>query len=336
MLLGECFSIRQPDDFHVHLRRGDLMHAVHPYTTRIFGRALVMPNTIPPILTADDALAYELEIQTVAPGFRPLLAISLIPSTTEEIVREAKASGVVAGKVMLHGASTNSQDGAHRLRDLYDAFKAAQDIGLVVCVHCEDPSVFCLDRERAFLEDLQDVTRIFPNLKIVFEHITSREGVAFVRQASANVAATITVHHLYLTTDDVIGGKIRPHSHCLPIPKRPEDREALIEAATSGDPKFFLGTDSAPHRRENKECAEGCAGVFSAPVALPALFKKFAQRKATHRFEAFVSEFGASFYGLPLNDHRITIFREDWKVADNCGGIVPFLAGETLEWKVEV
>ena len=326
-------TIARPDDLHLHLRQGEMLSAVLPATASQFGRALVMPNTDPPILTAEDATAYRRRIEAEGTGLEPLMTIKLVPSTTPAIVRAAKGA-VVAGKLYPEGVTTNSDDGVSDIKRMYPVFEAMQDAGLTLCLHGERPDAFCIDREAAFLADLYDIAECFPRLRIVLEHVTTLAAVSAVEALPDNVAATVTVHHLYLTLDDVIGGALRPHAFCKPVAKRPEDREALILAATGGNPKFFLGTDSAPHARGRKECDGGCAGVYSAPVAMQALASLFERRDAIGRLEAFASVHGAAFYGLPRAEGKLELVRQPTWVPRELHGVVPFFAGKTLDWRV--
>lgn len=328
-------TIRSPDDFHVHLRRGSLLSSVAPFTEQYFSRALVMPNTSPAIMEAEQVIRYQEEIRLVAPRLQTLMTIKLTMRTTKATIAAAKLVGVVAAKLYPEGVTTNSQDGVSSIESLYPIFEAMQEVGMVLCLHGELPEMFVMDREWAFLETLQAISMTFPRLKIVLEHITTSDAVKMVLQLPDTVAATITVHHMKLTLDDVVGGLLKPHNFCKPIPKRHVDKNVLIGAATSGNPKFFLGTDSAPHLIENKECASGCAGVFTAPVALQCLAEIFDNEESLEFLEAFTSEFGAQFYGLPLNEGTITLRRDErWVVSTQYGGVVPFLAGETLQWWV--
>jgi dihydroorotase len=331
----DAITIRRPDDWHVHLRDGQLLDAVAQDTARHFGRALVMPNLTPPVSTGADALAYGERIlkATEGLGFTPLMTIKVFPGTTAECVKAAKAAGVVAGKLYPQGVTTNSEDGWSEIEALDSAFAAMEEAGLVLCLHGEAPDAFCVDREQRFVEDvLPRIASTFPALRIVLEHVTTRVGVSMVNEL-ANVAGTITAHHLHLTLDDVIGGALRPHLFCKPVAKRPEDRDALIEAALGSD-LFFLGTDSAPHTVANKECASGCAGVYTAPVALGLVAEIFDAHGSLETLEAFTSERGAAFYGVALNEGQITLRRGEWPVPAEYGGVVPMRAGETLAWQV--
>lgn len=327
--------IRRPDDMHVHLREGDMLNKVVGATANVFGRALVMPNTTKPILTARDVVRYREEILFATPvWFKPLMTIKLVPGTSPTDIVESMAVGAIAGKLYPEGVTTNSQDGVRDLKGMYPVFAAMEIESMVLSLHGESPSAFCLDREAAFLKDLVEIVQTFPKLRVVLEHITTADAVELVEFLPATVAATITVHHLYLTLDDVIGGMLNPHNFCKPIAKTPEDRGALIQAVLSGNPKFFLGTDSAPHDISKKHCASGCAGVYSAPVAMQVLPRLFENFEELPKLEAFTSEFGARFYNLPLNVGELVLVEEDWNVPETYAGIVPFKAGETLPWKL--
>lgn len=333
--MTEEITIRRPDDWHVHLRDGALLGAVASDTARHFARALVMPNLTPPVRTGEEALAYRERILAVTEGldFTPLMTIKVLPETTAEWVAGAKQAGVVAGKLYPQGVTTNSEDGWSEIEVLDDAFAAMEEAGLVLSLHGEAPDAFCLDRELRFVEDtLPSIAERFPKLRIVLEHVSTRAGVAAVRELS-NVAGTITAHHLHLTLDDVIGGSLHPHHFCKPVAKRPDDRDALIAAALESD-SFFLGTDSAPHLRANKECSSGCAGLYTAPVALGLVAEVFDAQNALQHLESFTSERGARFYEVPLNEGQVTLRRGEWAVPADFGGVVPMRAGETLSWQV--
>jgi dihydroorotase len=334
------FTMRKPDDFHLHLRSGEMLRAVLPHTARQFKRAIIMPNTTPPILNDGDVRKYRQEIIS-APGslgFKPLMTIQIIEATTPETIFKAKAAGAVAGKVYPRGMTTNSANGVYDYEKIYHPILAAmEECGMLVLFHGEspDPDAFCLDRETKFLKILKGVANTFTRLKIVMEHVTTAEAVVCVRDLPANVAATITVHHLFLTLNDVIGDKLEPHHFCKPVAKRPEDRERLRLAAMIGNPKFFLGTDSAPHLRGAKECSSGCAGVYTAPVAIPLLLELFEQHGVADKLEDFCSGFGADFYGLPRNKETISLIREEWTIPPICDGVVPFRAGQKIGWRME-
>lgn len=332
---------RQPDDFHVHLRQGKLLEALIVYIARVFRRALVMPNLKPVIANGENALQYLAEIQMAAKAvgyseFQPLMTIYLTPQTTPKMIIEAKRVGVIAAKLYPEGMTTGSESGVSNFKALYPVFQEMQDVGMVLCLHGEspDPSLICFEREAAFLFTFFDIVTTFPKLKVVFEHVSSAEAVSVIKSMPNNVAATITAHHLVMTFNDIAGKELNAHTYCLPVPKRPVDREEIIKAATSGDPHFFFGSDSAPHLRGTKECGSAKGGVFSAPVALPVLVEVFESRDALDKLEAFVSERGARFYELPLNEGKLTLVRKPWTVPQECGAVVPFMAGKELAWQV--
>lgn len=340
-------TLNRPDDWHLHLRDGDQMRAVLPYTASRFARAIIMPNLKLPIVTTDMALAYRTRILAALPpdlrfGFEPLMTLYLTDHTLPSEIIRAKESGVVHGvKLYPAGATTHSDAGVTDLSSCHAALEAMQKVGLPLLVHGEvtDPAVDVFDREKVFIDRvLTPLIRHFPNLRVVFEHITTRDAVTFVREASRQVAASITVHHLLLNRNAIFQGGIRPHYFCLPVLKRESHRQALIEAATGGNPKFFSGTDSAPHSQSNKENACGCAGIFTAHAAIELYAQVFDQANALDKLEAFVSFHGADFYQLPRNRGRITLGRENWVVPERLafaeGSLIPFCAGETLTWKM--
>jgi len=327
-------SIRRPDDFHVHLRDGDIPSLVGPYTSDSFSRALVMPNTSSPILSAMDAETYRKKLREDVPLLEPLMTIQLTSSTSPEMILEAQKVGVMAAKFYPLGVTTNSGNGSLQITDLRSQLSMMEEIGMILCLHGETPNVFCMDRERDFLQrSLMPLSKGFPKLKIVLEHLSTADAVGYVENLPDNVAATITAHHLVLTLDDVLGDKLKTHHFCKPIAKHPRDREELRRAATSGNPKFFLGTDSAPHPINGKECAEGCAGVFTAPVAMEILAEEFEKADALQKLEAFTSEFGARFYGLPLNKEKLVLEKKLRRVPGMVQrNFVPFMSGKELLW----
>jgi dihydroorotase len=334
----QTLTIRKPDDWHVHLRDGEMLHTVAPYTARQFARAIVMPNLVPPITSVEAAAAYRDRI-TAAAGddFTPLMTCYLTDEADSAVLARGYADGAwVAAKLYPAGATTNSASGVTDIRNIIKALERMQRIGMVLCVHGEvtDPDVDVFDREAVFIERvLAPLARDLPELKIVFEHITTADAADFVMSSGPSVGATVTPHHLVINRNAIFFGGLRPHAYCLPIAKREEHRLAVRKAATSGSPKFFLGTDSAPHARNAKESACGCAGIFNAPFALESYASVFEEDDALDRFEAFASENGARFYGLPLNDGTITLERAEVEVPSELGGIVPFHAGETLRWR---
>jgi dihydroorotase len=336
---SQTLTIRRPDDWHVHLRDGEMLRTVAPFTARQFARAIVMPNLAPPITTVEAASAYRDRIVAAAgAGFTPLMTCYLTDDTSpDEIARGFEQGAWIAAKLYPAGATTNSASGVTGIRNIYPALERMEKIGMVLCVHGEvtDPEVDVFDREAVFIERvLRPLVSDFSELKIVFEHITTSEAVAFVADSGANTAATVTPQHLQINRNALFAGGLRPHAFCLPVAKREEHRLSVRQAATSGSPKFFLGTDSAPHARAAKESACGCAGIFNAPFALESYAKVFDEEGALDRFEAFASENGPRFYGLPLNDGTITLQRGECAVPDEIRGLVPFHAGETLRWKL--
>ena len=338
-MASQTLIIRRPDDWHVHLRDGEMLRIVAPYTARQFARAIVMPNLVPSITTVEGAAAYRDRIAAAAgPDFTPLMTCYLTDQADPDELARGYAEGAwVAAKLYPAGATTNSASGVTDVQNIYPALERMQTIGMALCVHGEvtDPDVDVFDREAVFIDRvLSRIVETFPVLKIVFEHITTTEAVEFVGEAGPNVAATVTPQHLIINRNALFVGGIRPHLYCLPIAKREKHRRALRRAATSGNPAFFLGTDSAPHAVPTKETACGCAGIFSAPFALESYATVFEEEVALDRFEAFTSVNGSRFYGLPLNDGTITLERGECDVPDEIGGLVPFHAGETLRWKI--
>ncbi len=353
----KVFTMKAPDDFHLHLRRGDILPWAVYYSARQFRRAIIMPNVNPPILTAREAKIYRDEIlielsrvfgfednptTRFARQFESLMTIQITDDTTPQMIYQAKESGIVfAGKVYPKGVTTGSQNGVSDFIRLYPVLAEMEKVGLVLSIHGQEPTSFCLDREKDFLVTLRGIVENFPNLKVVMEHISTKESVETVSELPDNVAATITAHHLTLTLHDVLSWVgpeghegLNPHHYCQPILQRPEDRFALQNVVLAGHPKFFFGSDSAPHVRGRKESSCGCAGVYSAPVLLPVLYEFFAQHKSLDKLQAFTAEFGAKFYGLPPNQGSIYLTEGSWPVLPEYNGIVPFRAGDTLEWVV--
>jgi len=342
--MTDSLTIRRPDDWHVHLRDGAMLEAVVAHTARQFARAIVMPNLSPPVVTVAAAEAYRQRIVAAVPAgmdFTPLMTCYLTDNTDPEEVRRGFEAGVFSAcKLYPAGATTNSDSGVTNVANIRSVLEVMADIGMVLCVHGEVTSadVDIFDREAVFIErTLAPLLQELPNLKVVFEHITSEEGVQFVESAPDNVAATITPQHLHINRNAMLVGGMRPHAYCLPVAKREKHRLALRRAATSGSARFFLGTDSAPHAREAKESACGCAGIFNAPFALESYLAVFEEEGAIGKFQGFASEYGPAFYGLPLNEDRITLERTDCDVpaAIDADGtqLVPFHAGEKLRWR---
>jgi len=335
----------RPDDWHLHVRDGATMASVVPFTARQFARAVIMPNLKPPVTTVAQALAYRDRILAAVPPryrFQPLMTLYLTDATAPEQIYAAKNSGFVIGaKLYPAGATTHSDAGVTAIEKIFPALGAMEECGLVLQVHGEvtDPEIDIFDREAVFIDRiLSRVADRFPRLRIVFEHVTTREAVQFVSSARAGVAATITPQHLLLNRNAIFQGGVRPHHYCLPVLKRERDRLALLQAATSDDPRFFLGTDSAPHARHTKENACGCAGVFSAHAAIELYAEAFDLAGKLERLEAFASERGADFYDLPRNQDHIVLERVSWQPPATYpfGGdeLVPFRAGEAVTWRL--
>jgi dihydroorotase len=338
-------TLKRPDDWHLHLRDGAAMATVLADAARQFARAIVMPNLKPPVRTTHEALDYRERILAALPegaSFEPLMTLYLTDDTPPEEIARAKLSGRVHGvKLYPAGATTHSDAGVTRLSRCFHTLEKMQDLGLPLLIHGEstDPAIDVFDREKAFIEEVLGPTvERFPRLKIVLEHITTRDAAQYVEVTGANVAATITAHHLLMNRNALFQGGIRPHHYCLPVLKREEHREALVEAATSGNPKFFLGTDSAPHPRPDKEAACGCAGVYTAHAALELYAIAFEEANALGKLEGFASVFGARFYGLPMNTETVTLARQEWTVPPRLKfgdqELVPLRAGEKLPWKL--
>jgi len=340
----KVLTLTRPDDWHVHLRDGEMLRAVLPDTAQRFGRAMVMPNLDPPVRTVAEARAYRDRILAALPAgmcFEPLMTLYLTDHTSPEEIVRAKASGIVhgVGEAFLAGATTNSAYGVSDFARCEAVFAAMEEVGLPLLLHGEvtDPEIDVFDRERVFIErHLRPIAGRFPRLKVVLEHITTREAVEFVERAGPNVAATITAHHLLLNRNAMFTGGVRPHAYCLPVLKREEHRRALIAAATSGNPKFFLGTDSAPHARRAKESACGCAGIYTAHAGIELYAEVFEHANALDKLEAFASFHGPDFYDLPRNRGAVTLVKQTLPVRPQIdfGGeaLVPFRAGESVGW----
>lgn len=339
-------TFTRPDDWHLHLRDGQALAAVLPHTARQFARAIVMPNLKPPVTTVEQAAAYRGRILAALPAgveFEPLMTLYLTDNTPPAEIAKAAAAGFVkAVKLYPAGATTNSDAGLTAIEKAYDTLAEMERLGLPLLVHGEvtDPRVDLFDREKVFIDTvLAPLQQRFPGLKTVMEHITTRDAAEFVAGAGPNVAATITVHHLLYNRNAIFQGGVRPHWYCLPVLKRETHRQALVEAAISGNPKFFLGTDSAPHARLAKEAPCGCAGCYTAYAALELYAEAFEQAGALDRLEAFASFHGPDFYGLPRNTGQVSLVREEWTVPAAYGyadgdSLVPLRAGEKLCWKL--
>ena len=338
-------TLLRPDDWHIHLRDGALLARTVADASRTFARAIIMPNLVPPVRNAAEAQQYRQRILDARPdqsSFQPLMVLYLTDQTSAADIHNAANSGFVhAAKLYPAGATTNSDSGVTALEAIYPALEAMSDVGMPLLVHGEvthaDVDIF--DREKRFIDDqLVGLVNRFPHLKVVFEHITTADAAQFVREASDQIAATITAHHLLYNRNHMLAGGIRPHFYCLPILKRNTHQEALLDAATSGSAKFFLGTDSAPHAQNAKEVSCGCAGCYTAYAAIELYAEAFEQRNALDKLEGFASHFGADFYQLPRNQDTITLVREPWTAPSSLTfgeqQLIPLRAGETLNWRI--
>ncbi len=339
-------TLTRPDDWHLHVRDGVDLGSVIAHTAQQFARAIIMPNLKPPVTTTGQALAYRERILAALPqgsDFTPLMTLYLTDNTTPDMVMEAAASKAIhAFKLYPAGATTHSDAGVTDISNTFAALDAMQAHGMPLLVHAEvtDAAVDVFDREHVYIDRvLEPLTHRYPELKIVLEHVTTQDGVDFVLAGNARLAATITAHHLLLNRNAMFSGGLRPHAYCLPVLKRETHRRTLIKAATSGNPKFFLGTDSAPHARERKESGCGCAGIYTAHAALELYAQVFEDAGALNRLEGFASQYGADFYGLPRNTGSITLEKNDWTVPENYplgnSTLIPMHAGQTLHWRIK-
>lgn len=342
----QTLTITAPDDWHLHFRDNDMLQETVAATARCFKRAIVMPNLVPPVISAQQALDYKSRIEAGVPAgkeFEPLMTLYLTDQTTPDMIKEAKAAGVVAAKLYPAGATTNSDAAVKGVESLYPVFDALQKEGMLLLIHGEvtDGDIDIFDREQVFIErHLSHIVAAFPELKVVFEHITTKDAAEFVEAQNECVAATITPQHLMLNRNDLLVGGIRPHNYCLPVLKRNIHQQALRDAVKSGSTKFFLGTDSAPHEKSTKENACGCAGCYSAWSAIELYAQVFEELDALDKLEGFASFHGADFYGLPRNNSTITLVKEQWQIPEqiilpNGRPIVPFYAGHEVSWKLQ-
>ncbi|MBK5934350.1 dihydroorotase [Rhodovulum imhoffii] len=345
--MTQTLTLRRPDDWHLHLRDGAMMEGVLPETARHFARAIVMPNLVPPVVTADDARAYRGRILAALPGglrFTPLMTLYLTEATDPDDLTAAHASGLIAAvKLYPAGATTNSASGVQDFDKVRPVLERMAEIGCPLCVHGEvtDPEIDIFDRETVFIDRVLDpLRRAIPDLRVVMEHLTTAQGVAYVQASDSNLAATVTPHHLIINRNHILVGGVKPHYYCLPVAKRETHRLELVSAATSGDARFFLGTDSAPHTDPNKECACGCAGIFSATNTLSCLAEVFDGEGALDKLEAFVALNGPAFYGLPANEETITLVKGapvpyPAKIETGAGPVTLFDPGFPLHWRVQ-
>ncbi len=339
----QILEIIRPDDWHIHLRDNEALSLTVADAARTFSRAIVMPNLVPPVTTAEQALAYKARINAHHDGnFTPLMVLYLTDNTTPADIKAAKQAGVVACKLYPAGATTNSDAGVTDIKNVYPALEAMQEQGLRFLMHGEitDADIDIFDREKAFIDrTLAQLEKDFPALNMVLEHITTADAAHYVAEAGPNLAATITAHHLLFNRNHMLAGGIRPHYYCLPILKRNTHQQALIDAATSGNPRFFLGTDSAPHPQGAKETACGCAGCYTAHAAMSFYAEAFERAGALDKLEAFASFYGPDFYGVPRNTDKITLIKQSWASPTTLDlgnkPLTPLLAGETLQWQIQ-
>lgn len=341
--MTQTLTLTRPDDWHIHLRDGVALERTVGDVARSFQRAIIMPNLVPPVMSTAQALEYKARILAARPAksqFEPLMVLYLTDNTDPAEIARAKAAGIHAAKLYPAGATTNSDSGVTDLNKIYPVLEAMQKVGMLFLLHGEvtDSSIDIFDREKVFLENIfSRAVADFPNLKMVLEHITTSDSAHFVREAPANVAATITAHHLLYNRNHMLVGGIRPHYYCLPILKRNTHQQALVAAATSANPKFFLGTDSAPHAQNKKEAACGCAGCYTAYAAIELYAEVFEDAGALDKLENFASHFGPDFYQLPRNTDTITLIKRDWQLPASLTmgdqTLIPLRAGETLRWQ---
>lgn len=342
----QTLTITTPDDWHLHFRDGDMLPETVPATARCFQRAIVMPNLVPPVTDAQKALDYKQRILDARPAgsaFEPLMTLYLTNDTTPQDIIDAKNAGILASKLYPAGATTNSDAAVKTLKALYPVFETMAEQGMLLLIHGEvtEHHIDIFDREKEFIDRyMMDIVARFPQLKVVMEHITTADAAAFVKAQHDGVAATITPQHLLLNRNDLLVGGVKPHNYCLPVLKRNTHQEVLRETVASGNKKFFLGTDSAPHAKHMKESSCGCAGCYSAWSAIELYAQVFDDLGALDKLEGFASHYGADFYGLPRNNDTITLVKEDWTVPDEImlpsgHPIVPFFGGQTLNWKLK-
>ncbi len=329
----DCVRITAPDDMHVHLRQGPEMAGYARRISLSFGRVLVMPNLLPPITTPALMADYAADIRVAAPGLKTLMTFKLMPGMGLAEITALKHAGAIAGKYYPEGVTTNAEDGIRGTQDLYPILEHLETEGLVLCIHGESPGAPVLDRERAFLIQFEEMVRRFPRLRMVFEHVSSADAVNLVVRLPATVAATVTVHHLLFTLEDMMASGLNPHLYCKPVVKTEADRSAIERVVLEGHPKFFFGSDSAPHPLEAKTMTPAAAGVYSAPIAMPLLIGLFEKWDSLSKLEDFTSRFGADFYGIERNTDVVEWQKEAWVVPAIVDGAVPLMAGNTVAWK---
>lgn len=331
---NKTITILKPDDFHIHLRQGDPLVGYAKDVQKWFKRVVAMPNTLPAMSTVMQMREYRDLIESSAPGLEVLSSFKLDAGHSIEDIRAFKEAGALIAKYYPQGATTNSEGGVTQWESCYPVFAAMEEVGVPLSLHGEEPDSYSLDREKDFLPKLDDLAKRFPKLKVILEHVSSAEGVAKIKDMPETFAATVTVHHLKYTLDDVIGGGANVHLFCKPVLKSPADRKAIQQVVFEGHKRFFFGSDSAPHLRAKKETSPGAAGVYTAPVALPLLTQIFEEAGCLDKLENFTSRFGADYYDIPYNKSRITLVKEPWRVPSEYHGVVPVMANEELSWQL--
>ena len=328
-------TIRKPSDMHLHLRQGDMLKTTVRDASAWFAQGVVMPNTVPAINTPERLISYRDEILSLASGFKPIMSFKLYKGMSASAVKAMADAGAVLGKLYPAGVTTNSEDGVKSWLDIKEALGAMSDLNLVLSIHCEWPDSFCLEREYEYHREFAAIAKAYPDLRMVFEHISDHRSIDFVTGLPDRVAGTITAHHLLLTLDDVIGANMNPHTFCKPVVKGPKDRETLQQAAFSGSPKFFFGSDSAPHLKAKKESGSAAGGIYSSPVAVPLMAQLFEENGQLEKLENFMSVYGPAFYGIKPAESHITLVQKKSTIPDVIDGIVPLYAGKTVSWSIK-
>ena len=328
-------TIRKPSDMHLHLRQGDMLKTTVRDAATWFAQGVVMPNILPPVNTPERITAYRDEILFLSSDFKPIMSFKLYSGMSADAVKAMAQAGAVLGKLYPAGATTNSEDGVKSWHEIKEALGAMSDLGLVLSIHCEKPDSFCLEREYEYHQEFAAIAKAYPDLRMVFEHISDRRSIDFVLNLSDRVAGTITAHHLLLTLDDVIGANMNPHTFCKPVVKGPADRQALQDAAFSGSGKFFFGSDSAPHLKCKKESGSAGGGIYSSPCAVPLMVQLFEENNKLDKLENFMSVYGPAFYGIAAATSRITLVKKECIIPEVVDGIVPLQAGRTITWSLK-
>ena len=333
--MEKMIAIRKPSDMHLHLRQGAMLKTTVRDAAAWFAQAVVMPNTLPPINTPERLASYRDQILSLASGFKPVMSFKLYPGMSTSAVKAMAKAGALLGKLYPAGATTNSEDGVTSWHQIKEALGAMSDLGLVLSIHCEKPDAFVLDREYKYHREFAAICKAYPDLRMVFEHISDRRSIDFVASLPDRVAGTITAHHLLLTLDDVIGANMNPHTFCKPVVKGPKDRDALQQAAFSGSSKFFFGSDSAPHLKTKKESGSAAGGIYSSPYAVPLVAELFEQQGQIKKLENFMSVFGPKFYDLKPAKEKLVLIKKESTIPAVTDGIVPLCAGKSVSWSIK-